>query len=264
VAAKSFVTAEEPAVSGPGRLRSGYSVSFDPALPGKGNITYWLGNGGRNTQRWELAYFGESAPFEWRPPLRWLNDNTVATVTFLPRALGGEAGLFRITALESDGDARLIEDRVSPDVSLVTADGLLLYAMRGGAALWSVWAASADGMRKQRVWAADNSVFLEVLDVVGGRRVLTHRQYIGGDNQLHSDIVELSLDPLQATKGKPQPEEIRALPSPKGIIEEEKAAPKQKPQAPPVDDSDLFPSDPGDGGFIPDSPGGGPPPISGD
>lgn len=265
VAARSFATAEEPAVSGPGRVRSGYSVSFDPALPDKGRITYWLGNGGRNTQRWELAYFGESAPFDWRPPLRWLDNDTVATVTFLPRALGGEAGLFRITALESSGEARLIEDRATPDISLVTADGLLLYAMRGGAALWSVWAASADGMRKQRVWAADSTVFLEVLDVVNGRRVLIHRQYFGGDNQLHSDVVELSLDPLQATKGKPQPEELHALPTPKAIIEEEKAAPPKKEQQSPPRDDDLFPSSPGDGGgFVPDNPGGGPPPISGD
>ena len=264
VAAQTFATAEEPAVSGPGRLRSGYVIGFDPALPDKGRITYWLGNGGRSTQRWELAYFGQSAPFDWRPPLRWLDEDTVATVTFLPRALGGEAGLFRITAFEPNGDAHLIEDRAAPDVSLVAADGLLLYAMRGGSALWSVWAASPDGMRKQRVWPAENTVFLEVLDVVNGRRVLIHRQYFGGDDQLHSEIVELSLDPLQATKGKPQSEEIKSLPSPKGIIEEEKVTPKHEQQAPPASDDDLFPSQPGDGGFIPDDPGAGPPPISGD
>jgi hypothetical protein len=264
VAAKSFATAEEPAAPGPARLRSGYSVSYDPALPDKGSITYWLGNGGRSTQRWNMAYFGQSAPFDWRPPVRWLDNDSVATVTFLPRALGGSSGLFRIVALEADGAAKLIEDRATPDVSLVTADGVLLYAMRGGTALWSVWAASSDGMRKQRVWAADSTVFLEVLDVSGGRRVLVHRQYFGGDNALHSDIMELSLDPLQATKGKPEPEEIKALPTPKGIIEEDKPAPKKKAEEPPPSDDDLFPSDSGDGGFIPDSPGGGPPPISGE
>jgi hypothetical protein len=267
VPAMTFVTAEEPAVSGPGNLRTGYSVSFDPALPDKGQITYWLGNGGRNTKRWELPYFGQSAPFEWRPPVRWLDNKTVATVTFLPRALGGESGLFRIVALEARGDARLIEDRATPDVSLVAANGVLLYAMRGGVATWSVWAASADGMHKQRVWAADNTVFLEVLDVVEGRRVLVHRQYFGEDSQLHSDIVELSLDPLQATKGKPEPEEVKALPSPKAVIEEAKPAEAaQADNSGLPDSSDLLlppQADPPDdgGGFIPDDPGG-PPPIS--
>jgi hypothetical protein len=268
----SFVTAEEPAVSGPGNLRTGYNVSFDPALPDKGKITYWLGTGGRNTERWELPYFGQSAPFEWRPPLRWLDNKTVATVTFLPRALGGEAGLFRIVALEGKGESRLIEDRATPDISLVAANGVLLYAMRGGVSTWSVWAASADGMRKQRVWAADNTVFLEVLDVVDGRRVLVHRQYFGADSQLHSDVVELSLDPLQATKGKPEPEEVKALPSPKAVIEDAKPAepkPAAKPEDPLSSNQVLFPpqedsrGDGGsdDGGFIPDNPGG-PPPIA--
>ncbi|MDQ3022851.1 MAG: hypothetical protein M3R04_00485 [bacterium] len=248
-------------------LRAGYSVAYDTALPDKARMTYALGDSVSGARSWEMDYFGGSAPFDWRPTVRWISAGSAATVAFRRGALEGEAGLFRIVALERSGSARLIEDRVTADTSLVATPGVLLYAMRSGGATWSIWAASPDGLQKQRVMLVEDTVFLELLDIVDGRRVLAHRQYFGNEQpaQLHSEVFELSLDPLQATKGnKTTDEELKPLPSSKAVVEEGDPSPRHEQsnseETPP---EDLFPSGPGDGGgFLPDNPGDGPPPIA--
>ena len=262
ITAGTFAAQPDSTVPSPqGRAGVGYVVTYDPALPDKAHVAYLLRDG-RRLWRWDMSYYAGEAPFDWQPPVRWLDAETAATVTYRPGALGADAsGLFRIVGLTRSGDAHLIEDRATPDLTLASAPGVLLYALQSGENSWSVWAASPDGLQKQRVWSVDDTMYLEVLDIEGGRRVLVHRQYFGKENpaQLHSELRELSLDPLTPTKGKVDKEDVAPLPKPKGVVEQERAVPKPKEPAP----EDNFPSGPGDnGGFVPDNPGDGPPPIS--
>lgn len=246
-----------------GTAGAGYVVDHDPALPARARSVYTMSRGSAGDLEWRLPYYVSPTAFAWQPPLVWLGADVLATVAYRAAASGpeGQSGsaLFRIVTLSADG-LRLVEDRVDSGVSLLSAPGVLFYTRQSSAATptLEVWAASADGLEKQRIWHSADSMFVELLDNHNGRRLLVHRQFFDTERALRSEVLELSLDPLVQTVAT---EPTGPLPSPTGVIEEAPDPPRApaeslEPSSPPPDAGDLF---------IPDRPlppGDGPPPIA--
>lgn len=204
-------TAAGSFVPGPSRgLRAGYEIAYDPALPKEARITYAVERraGAGQQQRWSFDYHVSYSPFEWLPPLVWLDEDSLATIMFRPDAAGRSAkanyrGAFNVVALDvGSGETRLIANQALPDLPLAAADGVLFHTLVVGgpdAARWELWARSADGLDMQRLWASDDAVYLSVEDVLEGRRLAVHRQYfeiVGGQPELRSELREFSLDPM--------------------------------------------------------------------
>ena len=243
---------------------AGYGLHYDPALPAQALIEYACsGKGGRHA-RWSLPYYASYETALWEPPLAFAGAIRLATITFRPDAAGrgeraNERGLFRLVTLDAvDGQARLVEDRVHPYMTLAAGGGLVFYTLRlyaAGQPVWEVWAATSDGMNKQRLWQEKDAEFIAIEDLLDARRLLVLRQYAaykGAQLELHSELRELSLEPLeQSTIAIPE-----SAPAPA--------------ETPAVDGKDLFNSAKAQGGsgsagglpLPPPGDGGTPPPIA--
>jgi hypothetical protein len=196
-----------PSAAG-GRL-AGYQIDYTPALPADALVTYLVTGGEAGPHELaEFAYHVSYTPFPWRPPLLWLNDDLLATVQFLPDSTGispkpNHQGLFRLVTIAADsGAATLIEDRLPAGVPIASDDGVLFYTRQQyeqEELRWELWAASRDGLLKQRIWRPDaETVYLSIEDAWRGR-ILVHRQYfeLGGPQPvLLSELQEFSLEPL--------------------------------------------------------------------
>lgn len=243
---------------------AGYQLHYDPALPAQAQIEYVCTGKRRQNARWILPYHVSYETELWQPPLQFIDNATLATIAFRPDTTGrGEKanynGLFRVVALDAaSGNLRIIEDRVMPYASLVAGAGLVFYVLRLRAeagVTWEVWAASADGLSKQRVWSTSDAEYVALQDLLDGRRLLVHRQYVqtaGPGPELHSELIELSLGTLEQSTGI-----SAAAPA--------APAPGEAAPAPPAEAQDLFiPDEPGGGtpGPAPGGEGGNPPPIA--
>jgi hypothetical protein len=250
-----------------GSCIAGYALRYDPALPAQAQIEYeCTGKQGRNA-RWSLPYHVSYDPALWEPPLAFINNTTLATIAFRPDTTGrgdkaNYKGLFRLVALDADsGGVRIIEDRVLPYATLVAGNGLVFYVMRlrmDAGPSWEIWVAGTDGLAKQRLWSTTDAEYVAVLDLLDGRRLLVHRQFVAlGESgpELHSELLELSLDTLEQSTGITQPAAASAA-----AEATDNAAEKPK------DSPDLFsPEQPGGGASSGNSPGGRggtPPPIA--
>jgi hypothetical protein len=245
-----------------GKARAGYTVHADPALPASATIEYeaqLLSSGRGAAQHWTLPYHVSYAPFAWMPPLVWAGSDSMLTVAFRPDTQGPSAqahyqGLFRLVALNMEsGGQTLIEDRLPPYLPIAATDGVVFYTTKysdGGKTQWELWAASLDGLAKQRLLTVDDALYLSVEDASGGRRLLVHRQYLkmaGRGAELHSEISELSLDLLEG--------QDVAEPQAPGIKGSDETGPAEGvPSAPSEGASPSLPPAAGDGD--------GPPPIA--
>jgi hypothetical protein len=243
---------------------AGYALHYDPALPAQAVIEYIESGKGGSHGRWSLPYHVSYETALWEPPLAFASASRLATVTFRPDATGrgeraNERGLFRLVTLDAvDGQARLVEDRVHPYMTLAAGGGLVFYTLRlyaAGQPVWELWAATTDGLNKQRLWQEKDAEYIAIEDLLDARRLLVLRQYAayrGAEPELHSELRELSLDPLEQStiaipEGTPAPAE-----------------------APAANDADLFSSGKpqGGGGAAGNLPlpapgeGGTPPPIA--
>jgi hypothetical protein len=229
---------------------AGYQLRYDPALPAQAQIEYSCTGKRGQTARWSLPYHVSYETELWQPPLEFIDNTTLATLAFRPDTSGrGDKanydGLFRLVALDAQSGAlRIIEDRVMPYTTLVAGAGLVFYVLRlrtETGVSWEVWAASADGLAKQRVWSTTDAEYVTLEDLLDGRRLLVHRQYVliaEAGPELRSELVELSLGTLEQSTGVVQPEPAKT------------AAPADAKggSAAPAEGQDLF---------IPDKPGGG-------
>jgi hypothetical protein len=269
----------------------GYLIKSDPALPAQAQITYFAGSAPGQPPRAKhevsLPYFVTYEQYQWEPALAWGDATHLIFTAFRPDALGPGAkpnfqGLFRIVALDTaDGELSLIEDRVTATASVTAGDGVVFYSLssgpRGGG-MWELWAASLDGLHKQRLYQAAETLGLEPLDCLDGRRLLVHRQHFvdrGRLPELRSELLEFNLD---ASAGSVPTVDLSPLPQAQGV-EEDGLQPLPEAEGQEDDGSqpptDLMPPESGGGsgdgngdGFIPDDPeppsdggGGGPPPI---
>ncbi len=262
--------------SADGSRIAGYRLRYDPALPAQAQIEYVCTGKRGQAARWSLPYHVSYETELWQPPLEFIDNTTLATVAFRPDTAGrGEKanynGLFRLVALDAQtGAERIIEDRVMPYATLVAGAGLVFYVLRlrtEAGATWEVWAASADGLAKQRVWSTDDAEYVTLEDMLDGRRLLVHRQYVlsaEAGPELRSELMELSLGTLEQSTGVVAPEPAKsAVPALEGADA----------GAAPAEGQDLFiPDQPGggedngDGGLAPapapGGDGGSPPPIA--
>lgn len=248
-----------------GSCIAGYVLRYDPALPAQARIEYDCTGKQQRNARWSLPYHVSYDPALWEPPLAFINNATLATIAFRPDTTGrgdkaNYSGLFRLVALNAqDGSERIIEDRVLPYATLVAGNGLVFYVMRlrtEAGPSWEVWVAGADGLAKQRLWATTDAEYVAVLDLLDGRRLLIHRQFISiGETgpELHSELLELSLDQLEQSTGVIQPLAAPAADATAGTAER------------PKDSQDLFAPEQSGGGApgpAPGGRGGTPPPIA--
>lgn len=193
-----------------GRQLAGYQVDYTPVLPADAKVIYYAAGADSKTARRlaQFSYHVSYSAFEWLPPLIWLSDTALATVQFLPDTSGvslkpNHVGLFRLVTLGTrDGHVTLIEDHLPADLPIAADNGVLFYTLQeceGDDVRWGLWAASGDGLVKQRLWEPDaETVYLSVEDAAGGR-LLVNRQYFTGDGQrpqLVSELREFSLEPL--------------------------------------------------------------------
>ncbi|GEM_PF-1820790 len=240
------------AANAPRSRLAGYTIDYEPVLPAQATISYRTALSARPGSEQELAvlpYHVSYTAFEWRPPLAWVSENQLATVQFLPAPAGEEPrgnyqGLFRLVVTDvRDAVPVLVEDHLPAGLPFVAADGVLFYTRQhpaGDGMQWELWAASVDGLNKQRLWASDGeTIYLSVEDQYGGRRLLVHRQMVdlsGADPELHSELREFSLGPLKGGMVKLDLRPRRAM--------------HEEPPAPAGDDLFSLPA------------GDGPPPIS--
>lgn len=196
-----------------GIMAAGYAIDYDPVLPGQAMIHYAVGShmvGNSSVLTFSSPYHVSYTVFPWQPPLVWVDDSMIATVQFLPDATGKSSranyqGLFRLVCVSIKGNTTLVEDHLSPGLPVVASNGVLFYTRQepgDAGASWELWAASADGLRKQRLWQAEGEcLYLSVEDVLDGQRLLAQRQYIevkAGTPELHSELREFSLAPLSS------------------------------------------------------------------
>jgi hypothetical protein len=249
--------------------QAGYTVNYDPALPGRASIdiesTTKL-NGKETSQRWSYPYHVSYAPFAWLPSLTWAGPHTLATYAFLPDATGVSAkanyqGLFRLLALDTlSGKVQLVEDRVQPYLPVVAADGVIFYTLEqltARGARWELWASSVDGLAKRRLWSSTDAVFASVEDILDGRRLLLQRQYVArvdGAAELHSELIELGLDQLVGGALPVSP----GLDQPLKPLAEQQGATAGSDQAGSGDSGEQPPPAPPDSSWS----GDGPPPIA--
>ncbi len=284
---------------------AGYQILYDPALPAQASLIFQTGSAPgarpRQLQRWSMPYFVTYTPYDWEPSMAWADPRSLIVLAFQPDAMGpaerpNGGGLFRLLRLDAeDGSAQLLEDRVLATTGVVAGEGVVFFAVSPGPSStgggWELWASSADGMHKQRLYGAMNTLGLEPVDLLDGRRLLVHHQYFDNADTnpvLRSALLEFNLD---APAGAATPVvQLDPLPEAKGIEETDTTA-EADASKPAEGSSDLF--NPGDkqkggSGFIPDSPdpgqgsggsegggsgggndggwsgGGGPPPIDPD
>ena len=200
-----------------GRRACGYRINHEPSLPGASLVSYHLSDplSGRTTEQLvhTSQFYVIPSGVPWEPVLGWADESTLFAVDFLPGATGrgktpNSRGIFRIVSLHpATGSVWLIEDHLAAGLPVVGGGGVIFYtrqAIDGEAQVWELWAASIDGMRKQRLWSVDgDTVMLVVEDILAGRRLLVNRQYVsleGGAPQLLSQLTEFSLDELSSTK----------------------------------------------------------------
>jgi len=196
-----------------GITAAGYTIECDPVLPGQAMIHYTVGShivGNSSILAFSSPYHVSYTAFPWQPPLVWVDGSTVATVQFLPDATGKSSqanyqGLFRLVCVSLEGVTTLVADHLSPGLPVVAGNGVLFYTRQepgDAGASWELWAASADGLRKQRLWQAEGEcLYLSVEDVLDGQRLLAQRQYIevkASTPELHSELREFSLVPLSS------------------------------------------------------------------
>lgn len=233
---------------------AGYTVDYEPVLPAQSTIVYHAAPPAQSASARQLAvlpYHVSFTAFEWRPPLVWASEHQLATVQFLPAATGQDTrgnyqGLFRLVVTDvRDAAPVLVEDHLPAGLPFAAADGALFYTRQQPAddgTQWELWAASVDGLHKQRLWTTDgDTIYLSVEDQYDAQRLLVHRQMVdlsGTDPELHSELREFSLGPLTGGTIKLDLEPRRAM--------------HEEPAAPAAAGDDLF--------SLPD--GGGPPPIS--
>jgi hypothetical protein len=237
-----------------GSMAAGYTIDYDPVLPGQAMIHYTVGSqivGNSSILTFSIPYHVSYTAFPWQPPLAWADDSTIATVQFLPNATGKSSranyqGLFRLVCVSIEGVTTLVEDHLSPGLPVVASNGVLFYTRQepgDAGASWELWAASADGLRKQRLWQVEGEcLYLSVEDVLDGQRLLAQRQYIevkAGVPELHSELREFSLAPLS---------------SPEAILD---FAPLESPRQATADSDGLIVPPVAGGGT-----GTGPPPIA--
>jgi hypothetical protein len=252
-----------------GQAWAAYRIAYDPQQPAAATVDYRASSGGWSASLpCHLSY----SPFAWLPPLLWGDQATLITIAFRPNATGISAqpnydGLFRLVALDAgSGHATLIEDRLTPYLPVVAADGIVFYTLSqpdGERTRWELWAAGLDGLRKQRLLAVRDAVYLSVEDELDGRRLLVQHQYISsGDSGavLHTELRELSLDALPgAVEEAPAAAESESQPGatdlfggqPPATADGAGTAPEPPQNSPPDD-------------FTPPPPSGGssPPPIA--
>lgn len=256
----------------------GYLLRYDPALPAQAQIEYLCSGKQQANARWTLPYHVSYDTELWRPPLAFADTTHLVTVGFRPDATGRDAkanyrGLFRIVSLDAEnGEQRIIEDRVLPYATLVAGGGLVFYVLKvstDAGPRWEIWAATVDGLSKQRIWSTTEAEYVTVEDILDGRRLLVQRQFVvvtAAGPELHSELTEVSLGTLEQSEGIVAP--IAAPFTP---------AAEEKPVAPAQDSSDLFiPDEPGQEqdsgsdqrgggtapGPAPGGDGGKPPPIA--
>ena len=247
---------------------AGYVIQADPSLPANAQINYSasaLSQGQRHEQQWSMPYHVSYSAFAWMPPLEWAAPETLVTVAFRPDALGESArehylGLFRMVALNvGSGTTTLIEDRLPPYLPIAAGGNVVFYTTKQvdkeGAERWELWASSLDGLDKQLLYTTDDALYLSVEDQTQGRRLLVHRQYmswLGGAAELHSELLEFSLDPLEGQDASLSLPEGVSVATPSGDV-----AP-----APPGPNAGLEPDSDSGGSPPPPSSGDGPPPIA--
>jgi len=198
-----------------GDLLAGYAINYTPALPADSLVSYFIGDGESSPRQLaRFSYHVSYTPFPWRPPLIWLDRDLLATIEFLPDSAGvsprpNHQGLFRLVTIAADsGTVTLVEDRLPAGMPVAVAGGVLFYTRQQyeqEELRWELWAASRDGLLKQRIWQPDaETVYLSVEDAWHDR-LLVHRQYFdlsGEQPALLSELQEFSLEPLAGGKVK--------------------------------------------------------------
>jgi len=194
---------------------AGYQISHEPSLPGSSIVSYHLAKPlGSTTEQLVYAspYHITYAKAPWEPVLCWIDDSHLAVIDFLPDATGVSSwanhnGLFRLVSIGTRGKSvALVEDHMSAGLPVIAGGGVVFYTRQNNAgddSAWELWASSADGLAKQRLWAADgDTIMMAVLDQFNGRRILVQRQYLTVRNDeplLLSELTEFSLDELEQT-----------------------------------------------------------------
>lgn len=192
------------------RQLAGYQIEYTPVLPADARISYFVAKADSPAARRlaQFSYHVSYSAFQWRPPLLWVSPDLLATVQFLPDTAGVSAqpnhlGLFRLVVLNTlDQQVTLLEDHLPAGMPVAADGGVLFFTIQQyeqGEARWALWASSADGLLKQRLWQPDrDTVYLAVEDAAAGR-LLVNRQYFepGGQRpRLTSELREFSLEPL--------------------------------------------------------------------
>ncbi len=246
-------------------LAAGLVLDYDPALPAQAKLQY-LATPGANVQQqktWTFGYFASGGQTGWLPALAAVDAENLVAIVFQPDGTGkgtggGAGGIFRLLVLNAaTGTADVIEDHLPPDLPVVADQGVVFYtrqAWAGEVMRWEVWASSPDGLRKHLLYHTDDALYLAVEDARGGRRLLLNRQYLevtGGKPELHSELREVSLDPLTDIGSAA---EVQPLTSPEAEKPGDAAA--ASPDSP-----ELF-GEPGGQAAPPAQHGDGPPPIT--
>ncbi|MCC7478306.1 hypothetical protein IT575_07575 [bacterium] len=270
---KTQSTSSQLYLPGPdGLSAAGCQITHDPALPAQATMNFQTGSAAgtrpRQIQRWQLPYFVTYTPYDWEASIAWADPSSLIVLAFEPDAMGpaekpNSGGIFRLLRLDAqDGSSQLIEDRVLATTGIVAGDGVVFFAVSPGpnssGGGWELWASSADGMHKQRLYGAMNTLGLEPVDLLDGRRLLVHHQYFddaASNPVLRSALIEFNLD---AASGSSAPlVQLDPLPQAQGVEESAEEGATE-----PADGSaDLFNKGAKprgeDSGFIPDSPGDG-------
>jgi len=195
---------------------AGYGIDYTPVLPADARVTYYVSGAGgaAASQLADFSYHVSYTPFPWRPPLIWLDNDLLATVQFLADSAGispkpNHQGLFRLVTIDADGgELTLVEDRLPAGMPIAADDGVLFYTRQQyeqDGPRWELWAASRDGLRKQRIWQPDAETFYLSIEDAWDGRLLVHRQYFdlsGQQPALFSELQEFSREPLAGGKAK--------------------------------------------------------------
>ena len=244
-------------------LAAGLTLEFDPALPAQARLHYFAAPHAEtnDSREWTSSYYSVNGSSNWMPPLAAVNDEIFAAIVFQPdcngRGLNGAGGIFRLLALNAvTGAADLVEDHLPADLSIAADQGVVFYTRRawaGEGMRWETWASSPDGLRKHLLYSTADALYLAVEDASGGRRLLLNRQYMSvqdGKPELHSELIEVSLDPLEEAN---QASDVEPLAAP--------SATAQDVHSKDSGSTDFF--EPlGDEAAPPERGGDGPPPIA--
>jgi hypothetical protein len=191
-------------------LAAGLQLDYDPALPAQARITYFAAPGANTLRQrqWTFGYRTSSGQANWLPPLAEVDGATLAAIVYQPDSVADgkgdvASGIYRLLSFNAEtGQTSMIEDHLPADLPVVADHGVVFYtrqAWNGLEMRWEAWASSPDGLRKHLLYSTADAIYLAVEDAAAGRRLLLNRQYLvvqQGQPELHSELRELSLDPL--------------------------------------------------------------------